>query len=84
MATTPNRAFDIGIRQLVFISTIKVNGEETTAENRFKYSDLPVPKDPYAISKWEAEQALRQIASETDMEVVIIRPPAGVWPWRKN
>jgi nucleoside-diphosphate-sugar epimerase len=42
--------------------------------------DLPDPQDPYGVSKWEAEQALQQVAAETGMEVVIIRPPLVYGP----
>lgn len=60
-----------GVRRLVFISSIKVNGEE----NNFPYTSdaLPAPSDFYGISKWEAEQALRGIEAETGLEVVVIR-----------
>jgi nucleoside-diphosphate-sugar epimerase len=75
-----NRAFDAGVRRFVFVSTAKVNGEETILEGSFRPDDVPALKDPYAISKWEAEQALRKIASETGMEVVIIRPPLVYGP----
>jgi nucleoside-diphosphate-sugar epimerase len=34
----------------------------------------PNPSDPYGISKWEAEQALRQVQAETGLEVVVVRP----------
>lgn len=61
-----------GVKRLVFISSIKVNGEETAAP--YSSKSLPKPTDPYGISKWEAEQCLRQIESETGMEVVVIRP----------
>ena len=61
-----------GVRRLVFISSIKVNGEEADAPYT---EDSPArASDPYGISKWEAEQALRQIESETGLEVVIARP----------
>lgn len=46
----------------------------------FLEDDAPNPQDPYAVSKWEAEQILRQIAQETGMEVVIIRPPLVYGP----
>jgi len=75
-----NHAFYSGARRFVLISTVKVNGEETRREESFQPDDEPALRDPYAISKWEAEQALRQIASETGMEVVIIRPPLVYGP----
>ena len=40
----------------------------------FSEGDVPDPRDPYAVSKWEAEQGLLAIARETGLEVVIIRP----------
>ncbi|MCI5150491.1 MAG: NAD-dependent epimerase/dehydratase family protein, partial [Candidatus Electrothrix sp. MAN1_4] len=62
------------VRRFVFISSIKVNGEET-GHTAFTEQDIPAPHDPYAVSKWEAEQALRKIEAESGMEVVILRPP---------
>jgi nucleoside-diphosphate-sugar epimerase len=49
-----------GVRRLVYVSTIKVNGE-ATVDRVFHEDDTPRPSDPYAISKWEAEQALHRI-----------------------
>ncbi|MFA6121772.1 MAG: SDR family oxidoreductase [Sideroxydans sp.] len=64
-----------GVKRLVYVSSIKVNGEETANGRRYSEEDTPSPQDPYGISKWEAEQALRRVAAETGLEVVIIRPP---------
>jgi UDP-glucose 4-epimerase len=64
-----------GVRRFVFVSSIKVNGELTQPESAFKADDAPAPLDAYGISKMEAEQGLREIALQTGMEVVIIRPP---------
>lgn len=64
-----------GVKRFVFISSIKVNGEETLLDNPFFADDLPAPTDPYGISKMEAEQGLQNLARETGMEVTIIRPP---------
>lgn len=73
-----------GIQRFVFISSIKVNGEQTLPGTRFKADDVPAPEDFYGISKWEAEQGLLQIAQETGMEVVIIRPPLVYGPGVKG
>ena len=79
-----NRAVEAGVRRFVFMSTIKVNGEETAPGCSFR-PDGPVdPKDPYAISKWEAEQGLFEIAKRTGLEVVIIRPPLVYGPGVKG
>lgn len=63
-----------GVKRFIFISSIKVNGEFTRPGEMFTADDPPAPIDPYGISKYEAEQGLRQIAKATSMEVVIIRP----------
>lgn len=72
-------AAQAGVRRLVYVSTIKVNGE-ATVDDPFREDDTPQPSDPYAVSKWEAEQALRRISAETGMEVVIVRPPLVYGP----
>ncbi|MES2675604.1 MAG: SDR family oxidoreductase [Pseudomonadota bacterium] len=69
------QAANAGVKRFIFISSVKVNGEATTSNQKFSADDLPAPLDPYGISKWEAEQGLRMLASETGIEVVIIRPP---------
>ncbi len=63
-----------GVRRFIFISSIKVNGEGTELGHPYRADDTPAPQDPYGVSKMEAEQGLRALASETGMEVVIIRP----------
>ena len=69
-----------GVRRFVFLSSVKVNGESTPAGHPFTAEHIPTPQDPYGISKMEAEQGLRQIANETGMEVVIVRPPLVYGP----
>ena len=68
----------MGVRRFVYISSIKVNGEGRDAA--YRETDAPAPEDAYAISKWEAEQGLQQIARETGLEVVILRPPLVYGP----
>ena len=64
-----------GVKRFVFISSIKVNGEQTALGQPFTADDSPAPDDAYGLSKWEAEHGLQLLAEETGMEVVIIRPP---------
>ena len=64
-----------GVKRLVYVSSIKVNGEATEGVRKFSELDAPVPQDPYGVSKYEAEQALHRVAAETGLEVVIVRPP---------
>ncbi len=74
------QAASAGVRRFVFLSSVKVNGEATAVGRPFTERDTPSPHDPYAQSKWEAEQGLRHIAANTGMEVVIIRPPLVYGP----
>ncbi len=64
-----------GVKRFVYISSVKVNGEETSEGQSYSEKSLPNPQDPYGISKWEAEQALLRVAEETGIEVVIVRSP---------
>jgi nucleoside-diphosphate-sugar epimerase len=75
-----SQAAAAGVKRFVFISSVKVNGESTRPGSAFTETDAPSPQDAYAQSKHEAEQGLRQIAAETGMEVVIIRPPLVYGP----
>jgi len=70
-----HQAAEAGVKRFIFISSVKVNGESTPVNKPFKPDDTFVPIDPYGLSKYEAEQGLLSIARDTEMEVVIIRPP---------
>ena len=78
------QAAQAGVRRLVFISSVKVNGEATPQGQPFTPADTPAPQDAYGLSKHEAEQALWQVARDTGMEVVIIRPPLVYGPGVKG
>lgn len=69
-----------GVRRFIYISSIKVNGEETQLDKPYTDEDQPAPVDPYGISKREAEDALRRLSAGSGMEVVIIRPPLVYGP----
>ncbi len=73
-----------GVRRLVYVSSIKVNGEQTSATQSFTELDEPSPQDFYSISKWQAEQALWRIAQETDLEIVVVRPSLVYGPGVKG
>lgn len=63
-----------GARRFVFVSSIKVNGEQTEPGKAYTAHDLPRPVDPYGVSKHEAEQGLLALGAQTGMQIVIIRP----------
>lgn len=69
-----------GVKRFIFLSSVKVNGEFTETGQPFTADDAPLPKDPYGVSKYEAETLLQKIATETGIEVVIIRPPLVYGP----
>lgn len=69
-----------GVRRFVFVSSVKVNGEATAPGHAFHHDDAPRPLDPYGVSKAEAEQGLHELAADTDMEVVLVRPPLVYGP----
>jgi nucleoside-diphosphate-sugar epimerase len=62
-----------GVKRFVFVSSIGVNGLATTGVPLSPNSECN-PHNDYARSKYEAEQALFEIAKETSLEVVIVRP----------
>ena len=63
-----------GVRRFIFLSSVKVNGEQTFSGQPYTAFDSPAPEDAYGISKLEAENGLQQIAEGSGMELVIIRP----------
>ena len=73
-----------GVKRLVYVSSTKVNGEETHDGKNFSEADMAAPQDAYAISKRDAELALHRIARETGLEVVIVRPPLVYGPGVKG
>jgi nucleoside-diphosphate-sugar epimerase len=69
-ANLARQAKAAGARRFIFMSTLKVLGESGEA---VRPGDPPAPHDSYAVSKTEAEAALRDLAE--DMALVILRPP---------
>ena len=72
------QAVEAGIKRLVFLSSVKVNGEsthQTNTKHKFSHKDTSNPQDLYAISKLEAEKVLWEISSRTGLEVVVVRLP---------
>ena len=75
--TTSNlarQAVKAGVNRFIYLSSIKVNGEETSINKPFVADDIPDPQDIYAKSKLNAEIALKKISEISDLKLVIIRP----------
>lgn len=68
-----------GVKRLVFLSSVKVHGEERTTPYRADDTELR-PADPYGVSKWEAEQVLVEVSRSSGLEVVVLRPPLVYGP----
>lgn len=73
-----NSAAASGVKRFIFLSSIGINGINNVIP--FNVVDEPAPVEDYAVSKLEAEIGLKQIAADTGMEVVIIRPPLVYGP----
>lgn len=78
------QAVNAGVRRFVFISSIKVHGEQTPPGQPFTADDSLAPEDAYGISKMEAEQGLQALAEKTGMELVVIRSPLVYGPGVKG
>jgi nucleoside-diphosphate-sugar epimerase len=74
------QAREAGARRLVFLSSIKVNGEGTAPCRPYRADDTPQPIDAYGTTKLEAERGLQAIAETTGLEVIVIRPPLVYGP----
>lgn len=77
-------ALAAGCRRLVFLSSVKVNGEASAPGQPFRADDLPAPQDAYGLSKLEAETGLLALAANSALEVVIVRPPLVYGPGVKG
>ena len=80
------QAVKAGVKRIVFLSSVKVNGENTNnkfsdtnlkkaKKNIFTYNDIPDPKDPYALSKFEAEKVLWEVSLNTGLDITVVRLP---------
>jgi nucleoside-diphosphate-sugar epimerase len=69
-----------GVKRFIFISSAKVNGEASQKGAPLREQVFETPSDPYALSKYQAEEDLNHIAQQSGMEVVIVRPPLVYGP----
>lgn len=72
-------AADVGVRRLIYLSSVKVNGEEVNG-HAYRPSDEPRPVDGYGTSKWQGELALREIAARTGLQAAVVRAPLVYGP----
>lgn len=69
-----------GVKRLVFLSSIKVNGERTAPDRPFTEADPARPEDAYGRTKWAAERRLAEIAGRSALEITVLRPPLVYGP----
>lgn len=82
---TAKKARDEGVRQFIFMSSVIVYGQDDPVGSaRMIGTDTPVaPVDVYGRSKWEAEQGLRLLETDT-FSVAVIRAPMIYGPGSKG
>ncbi len=64
-----------GVKKFIFLSSIKVNGEQTYKNEEFSEESVSAPQDYYGKSKLEAEKFLSLNYVKSKISVVIIRSP---------
>jgi len=67
-------AKNAGVKQFIFLSTVKVYGKFISGSEPWNEKSLCIPEDAYGKSKYEAELALKKLADE-NFTVSIIRTP---------
>jgi len=82
--TLARSAANTGVRRLIFLSSVKVNGESSPLSSPIDEKSPTIPKDYYGISKLEGEKSLRNVADETGLETVIFRLPLVYGPGVKG
>ncbi len=68
-----------GVARFIFVSSIKVLGN-ASGDRVFNEGDAPSPKEPYAVSKWEAERELLSLSRNSRLQIVVVRPPLVYGP----
>ncbi|WP_418113773.1 NAD-dependent epimerase/dehydratase family protein [Vibrio scophthalmi] len=68
-------AENLNVKRFVFVSSIGVNGESTSFGAPFAPNSIASPHSEYARSKYRAELKLKELAKNSRVELVIVRPP---------
>lgn len=81
-------AIKAGVARFVFLSSIKVNGEQTAAQGhaktRYSPRSTPAPEDHYGQTKYEAEQLLDRLLRSEPASLCVLRPPLVYGPGNKG
>jgi nucleoside-diphosphate-sugar epimerase len=73
------RALAAGIRRFVYLSSIKVHGDESPA-GPFSATSPLQPADAYGEAKVRAEAALQDLSRRHGLELTVLRPPLVYGP----
>lgn len=68
------KAKNAGVGQFIFMSSIIIYGDSSSAKRIIGKDTDPTPSDFYGDSKWQAEKRISPLESD-DFKVVIVRPP---------
>jgi UDP-glucose 4-epimerase len=70
------KALAAGVKRFVFLSSVKVMGDECIGRKIIDETDMPKPTDPYGFSKMEAEERLRAMfGNQSGAACTILRLP---------
>ena len=67
-------AAETNVQRMIFISSIKVNGEKTSGI-AFDVNSIPIPQTSYGECKLTAEIGLSKISEKQHLAITVIRPP---------
>ena len=67
-------AIEVKVKRIIYISSIKVYGNYTLPGKFINNKSLISPKDPYGVSKVDAENLIKEMTKDKKMDYVIIRP----------
>ena len=68
------------LKQVIFISTVKVHGEKTLLNEIISEESAQIPLEPYAVSKKASEDALKEELKDSGLSYTILRPPLMYGP----
>ena len=68
------KAKNAGVGQFIFMSSIIIYGDSSSAKRVIGKGTVPTPSDFYGDSKWQAEKRISPLESD-NFKVVIVRPP---------
>ena len=72
------------VKKFIFISTVKVSGEYSPPHTSLNTSDINRNLDPYSKSKFDAEEGIKKVFSNSNTDLIIIRPPLIYGPGVKG